>query len=1407
MDQDNKVNGEKKNRLIAIFRSMTEYRRLSQLTRKEYNQHQQQMVKEAIQRTRSTKKQKQQRWTRLDVIEEEEESEQDRVHPVNQNSETSGNSRTMQDKNDATTPRLTLRQKLQQLQDRTTTTKKANKVTNSTYAQITYHRNLEGAPATETTSSTTIFETYDPTTSTTKTKEENPVINRTYAQMTYPRNLESTPTTAATSSTTIFKNHDPTTSTSGDKEKSTLFGTQVRPPREEHPPTVAQAGMAAPPKHTNRADTGFVGDHTKPPVRPPSSGEGMSPSRVFVEVETSHRLEWHAKETAKTDPQFDIEAALAALLRRPPPSPAPIEVERKPEMLKMSVIPPYPTTEINQLDDKPPAPGPTITGKTVETGDATSQWQGAHSRAKRKESKGPRFDESAPVVLLRRDSPPSQHAVTIGALLKPPEVSQVAAPRESKAMESQLSQADFERFLENSSVTRMLKHPPPQAPPSAQAEGPGNADVSARSAQDAEKRPRRRVKRPTKVADEPQSPVSPRSDTVLSGNPFAPLADLAEETHTPCPPPHTTVLPDARCVLASRKPQPSAADRPSKRKAITLGDFMPPGAVARKRTRKRRQQKTLRLEGIAGPVSSRVPLWSDRNQLTEMPPVPVGSHLRARDIHLGHGETLSCSLNSALSSPKKRRRRPFAGLRGIVSNHYPTFTVRPYRPWKKPAVLTSGPTRPVVPPPRPLPPAVPRGSIQAPAPVHRTQPSAQRASPTPPTPQHRSTSTSTGPTRRAAPVKAALSPPPPEPSEAAATSSISTGRPAPTSTKVNPPDVVRLTGTYRSAWLSVMVESKDWESCPHADTADAGRWVLSNAIQGKYPTPPGQQRPPIHIIWWREGKRLARIHSPTDQASLARLMRTGWEFEATTGLRGGMDNAQAAAGDNPSRPAPALAQPVTINFDNMDTNDYQLLDAVIRDAMAGRFDEGNPLTSAAREMLASVQPEYWATLTEPILGEISPARILSLRYIAHDRISRLRERTLAPWLEAESVVGIRFCDVQPGLSGWTGGPMTAAKQVIMQALMRIDGLGTATNFDWQTMRSNIRVEGELSSNGVASMWTVQAVIPQGPWIRALLTGAIALIPGSYAVPLPNGTHVEVPLDPTSTRVLKGLGPLLGLDGDAFRGLVRYAFAQCLRADMIGVRITTSAFTHGVDGKKGKTTFFPADHPDSKIMVGVEATLLLHAGRIGPTLSLKLGCGAATPVTILASCPEVPAFALNKMRTIPGTPAARYRWPGAAPDSRDVVIGYVIPGVDVQQTGAHLPAGWLSEKLADGAAKRAWALQLMRQAFQREAGATTMLPVGRLKKGGGDPAYLFVMFPTVEIATQFCTLVDSGSLPPAMKSVLNKFLNESGNLATFCAYIPPESIEMCVEKDIVPLFKTALTEANIIRPAAPPNARV
>ena len=50
--------------------------------------------------------------------------------------------------------------------------------------------------------------------------------------------------------------------------------------------------------------------------------------------------------------------------------------------------------------------------------------------------------------------------------------------------------------------------------------------------------------------------------------------------------------------------------------------------------------------------------------------------------------------------------------------------------------------------------------------------------------------------------------------------------------------------------------------------------------------------------------------------------------------------------------------------------------------------------------------------------------------------------------------------------------------------------------------------------------------------------------------------------------------------------------------MIGTRPTTGAFTTGMEpvteGKRGGAALFPPDHPDSRLMVGVEATHVLRA---------------------------------------------------------------------------------------------------------------------------------------------------------------------------------------------------------------------
>ena len=129
---------------------------------------------------------------------------------------------------------------------------------------------------------------------------------------------------------------------------------------------------------------------------------------------------------------------------------------------------------------------------------------------------------------------------------------------------------------------------------------------------------------------------------------------------------------------------------------------------------------------------------------------------------------------------------------------------------------------------------------------------------------------------------------------------------------------------------------------------------------------------------------------------------------------------------------------------------------------------------------------------------------------------------------------------------------------------------------------------------------------------------------------------------------------------------------------------------------------------------------------------------------------------------------------------------------MHQTGGHLPAGWLSDKLSNSIADKAWAIQLLRGTLRQSIETVNTVPIGRLKKGG-DPAFLYLMFTTVEAASAFCTAVDQRALPTAVSEALGAFLDlAGGQLITFCTCIPPEAIQGCNEKEfkLNALFKAA-----------------
>jgi hypothetical protein len=98
--------------------------------------------------------------------------------------------------------------------------------------------------------------------------------------------------------------------------------------------------------------------------------------------------------------------------------------------------------------------------------------------------------------------------------------------------------------------------------------------------------------------------------------------------------------------------------------------------------------------------------------------------------------------------------------------------------------------------------------------------------------------------------------------------------------------------------------------------------------------------------------------------------------------------------------------------------------------------------------------------------------------------------------------------------------MAEARQLIVGELMQMEGPRAAANYDWQTIKTSIKNDGDLSATCAAGRWGVQVLVPQGLWTQGLLTGVIALTAGAYAVPLPHSTYVEVTLDSRTTRILK-----------------------------------------------------------------------------------------------------------------------------------------------------------------------------------------------------------------------------------------------------------------------------------------------
>lgn len=608
-----------------------------------------------------------------------------------------------------------------------------------------------------------------------------------------------------------------------------------------------------------------------------------------------------------------------------------------------------------------------------------------------------------------------------------------------------------------------------------------------------------------------------------------------------------------------------------------------------------------------------------------------------------------------------------------------------------------------------------------------------------------------------------------------------------------------LVGTFRSRPIAVTIEDRDWEG-EHALTGiSAARRAVESAL-GRYVGRQSMRLGPLFLRWTRGGEILSRGSEPKEKIDLEQMC--GLQFEATIGCRGGADSPSEHGTGGVQLPAAATGPPAEqVEYSRLTGEDYVALDRAIQSILNGSVGTGNnKAVRIARQLFSQVRMDRWAAVSEltPIPGVMTAARVLVLGEIARSNREALRPRCMLPWIAVKPLVAIRFCDVRPRLLGWTEGRIEEAQALVIDRALRIEGVTTAAGYEWESFKGNIKVDGDLTTPD--AFWTVTALLPQGPHVQALLTGAAAFVDGSYAVPMPDGAFIEVTLDEPTTALLKAWAELLQLDWGLIRGLLQSAISRTFGGAACAVRITTSSYTPGKDGKKARVEHFEPGHKNSRFIIGIEAPHLLQAGRLGPRLTLQLGHPPAMPVQIQVPCPLVPRYALDAMRCVKEGFAVRYKSPSAGATTRDVVLGYVGPGVDLSQTAGHLPAGWLSEKMLNSSADRVWALQLLRGALIASVGAVSMQPIGRLKKGG-DPVFLYVMFASVEAAARFCVAAETRTLPPTLTEMLKSFLDPAGTLVMYCAYVPPEALAKCQEKELVPLFKAGMTDAARINPDA------
>ena len=272
---------------------------------------------------------------------------------------------------------------------------------------------------------------------------------------------------------------------------------------------------------------------------------------------------------------------------------------------------------------------------------------------------------------------------------------------------------------------------------------------------------------------------------------------------------------------------------------------------------------------------------------------------------------------------------------------------------------------------------------------------------------------------------------------------------------------------------------------------------------------------------------------------------------------------------------------------------------------------------------------------------------------------------------------------------------------------------------------------------------------------------------------PRDGFCEAILESHDSRLLIGIGMATRQSIPAYCAMLNGALRAALQTDLVMTRITTSKWTGGGKGQKGKITHHLPTDEQAEIAVGISAISLILQNRRGPTILLSLGRESESPVQVRIACPQVPIRTLYEMIH---TKSSTLRWIGHNTDFESNFLCF-----------GPLQKGWMAKE-APSAVDRATLKHSIRTVCHTHIGVRETRFIGRYSGKLGGPIVLYFEFGTPAASRAFHAAARAGQLPVEVLQVLAPVYNATGELYTSAA--PAEALELLKEKELLALLEKA-----------------